>query len=480
MLASCSTPVAEDEPDEPCAIEKTVRLLPSDPSWRLEDPASPFEFKLYGERLIYQVGGSSGFGADSSIRGLCSDQTEHLLTAAEGLRSSFISDRGILFAEDAEGRLYAGDRLDEPGVDAPRALANYPARSAEPDVQRSREHVQGQGYLVVDAQGDPATQPRHAAGVGSVRETLWGLSGEREGDAVLLADEVVQHVLDLALLQDGILVHDDDGEVAWVDLRTAARTPVRTGVRWLTIHRSAAGESLVVQVIGDGAAEEVVLHDLATGEERPLTTNTDAGLSFGLDPARPTTGTWRTGPLLARVGPEGTLVEAYERSTLEPLEIPPHVGLSEVLYAHDHVGLVLEDPVDHVRALWDPATGALLEWYRGEAPDPAAIQRPEWHGGAIVFEAENPDGTRELIRLDVASGAREVLVSGLGTRLEDLGDGRIVHALGATSPLGAEIVVSVLGGGEVVLATGALRFEVFAHEGALLYANGAGLWATPL
>lgn len=444
-LVGCNEEAAlPDEDVEECEIDGPTLVLAQQDDWNLEDPVSGFSLSLVGERLLYAIGDRPPASADHYLRDLCGGEPELVLAAASGLHWSFTSQSSVgpvLFGTDGEGRLYAADRLDEPGADTPRMIANYPGAYGQAGSVAVERHDGGR-MLFVERHGEIGEPSLPVAAIGTVTRTLWAYSGEPDEDAALLADDVVHYSPMYTYRPDSMLVHFDDGRIAWVDQETLAEQPIRDGVRWFGLHWYGERPHLLYQAIGDGESEAVRLRDLETGEERPLTVNPFADVSFGQDPDDRGTGGWLTGAVLGLIGPEHTIVEAYHPETLAPIEVPAHVGLAGVWGAEGLVGLVLPDPDEHVRALWDPATGTVTEWYRGPVPDASTLKQLEWKDGKIVFREDNADGTERIVELDVASGERRVVLSQVGHGIATLEDGRLLHTIDVDDELNRQVILS--------------------------------------
>lgn len=476
-----------DEEVESCDIDAPRRILAEAPSWSLDAGWSGFDYALAGERVLYSLAAAPPLGPkESFLQDICSGPAEQVLAAAHGLRTTSIRDSSvgpILFAFDAEGRLHVADRLDVPGADVPHPIEGVPMSDDPTRLLAMEDHGERGLYFTQIDQPYSEERPSGAAGIGARTRSVWAYSGEPDEAAKLLATDVVRFTpVDDAGVR--VLVLSDDGRARWIDRDTLAEAPIRDGVRWLTRTKIGERTHYLLQEIGDGVSERVLLRDAETGEERQVTINPFADMAFGQDPEHPAAGRVLDAPVLGLLGPDGTIVEAYDPATLAPLAIPAHVGLAEVWKA-PHVGLVLNDAGEHVRVLWDPATGETLEWFRGTEAEAEALTHTEWRDGKIRFHADNPDGSQQIGEIDPATGAREVLLSRLGSALAWFDDGRIVHTFEVEEGEAWQVVLSDPGtGSSVVLLDRVQQPRVDVARERLFYvdreADEPGLWVRPL
>lgn len=471
-----------DEVGERCSLDTPWLLLAEEEAWQLDAPVPHFAYHVVGDRLLHEVGPYPA--RDWYLSDLCDGEAERVLRGDQGLYGGFVlagPSGPTLFAEGKDG-LYAADRLDVPGADAPRRIEGYPTPSDTPGLLVVEERGSQPGMFLTRLE-EPLGEPAHGgiAGVGAPRKTLWYFSGD-PGDAVkpIATNTVSYHRRPGP--PDRLLALSDSGDARWIDLETFAEEPIRGGVRWLSLIFVDERVQFLLQEIGDGVSERVVMRDPTTGAEQQVLQNKYAATALGDDPEQTLAGHVVPGPAIALIGPGGALVEAHDVVTLAPIEIPEHARYAPS-FASPYFDLVLADPNDHVRALWDPSTGSVMEWFRG---DEAALTSSmlEWHDGMIWIYEDNPDGSQKLSEIDPVGGARRVLLARLGHTLGWSGE-QVVHAFEVDDDGSRQVVLSDLTtGSSEVLLDRALHATADIPGARLFYldreAETPGLWVRPL
>jgi len=420
-LSACGDDTAlPDDAPETCIVGEDPTLVLAVPDLAgAESPTSTFSYWAADQRLRWSRQAPSG-ASEFFQRDLCGGEPERALAADHGLSWPFIAEGPagpLLFARDEEGQVYFADRLDVPGADTPRPLARVTLAGAV------STHFSERGGFDLEAFQHDKDRAIGAAGLGGNTGEIWVHTGRPEDDLELLAADVVSATLSTSEPDRWILF--DDGDLSLIDRDTLEETPVRQGVRSFLHAWRGDRPFLLYQAIGDGAEEAVYLLDLTDQSQVQVTTNPFTAKSFGQDPEHPSAGRWISSPVLGLLGPEGTIVQAFNAETLDPITVPKHVGLAGIATVRHVLGLRLEDPTDHVYAIWDPAADTLTEWYRG----PEEPQRATWRDGEIRYELPNADDTRRLLAFDPATGARRTLVERLGLLREEFDDGAILHTL---------------------------------------------------
>lgn len=477
LLAACGDDTAlPDDAPETCPLGEDTTLVLAVPDLTgVEDPSLTFHYHATDTRLRWSRQASSDVGVEVFQRDLCGGEPERVLAAERDLRWEF-SVKGpagqVLFARDEQGRFYLVDRLDVPGADAPRPLT--------PVTLEGLASVQFPeiGGFDLEAFQQDHDRAIGAAGLGGNTGEIWVHTGRPEDELALFAVDVVSATVSSS--EPGRWILFDDGDLSLIDRDTLEETPVRQGVRsFLRVWRGDR-PFLLYQEIGDGKEEAVYLLDLADQSQVQVTTNTFTALSFGQDPDHRSAGRWISSPVLGLLGPEETIVQAFDVETLEPVTVPKHVGLAGIAAGRHVLGLRLEDPTDLVYAIWDPAANALTEWYRG----PEEPQRAAWKDGEIRYELPNADDTSRLLVFDPATGARRTLVERLGHVHEEFDDGAILHTLPlADDELARQVVLTDPATGQTTELV-ARAHEVQFNSDLLFYldtdAETPGVWAMRL
>ncbi len=345
----------------------------------------------------------------------------------------------VLYSQDTQGVVHVADRLDVDGFDEPRPVTGLPALPLGYPLasQNPRD------FALFQRTSNPYAQVRGVAGLSGSTKELHAHGGDPDAPSVRLGDAVV---MSLTTVDDRLYLLDDDGTLRRVDPTTGASETLQTDVRYAAF--SPDGQRAIWQELGDDTSEPVHLRDLATGIDLEIATNDFARDSWNRKevPGEPEPyfrdiGTWvwtQDSAYAAQIGPEGALVAAVRADTGEPLVLPAHVGVASPL-SH-HFTLTLADPFEQVRAHWDPATGALVEWHRGPT-SPSLRHSDDATADYMIPDPELLD-RGPLVRVDLATGAVTELLPQISQFSLRLAPDRYINA-----PLNAEVIVAAVDAG---------------------------------
>lgn len=156
------------------------------------------------------------------------------------------------------------------------------------------------------------------------------------------------------------------------------------------------------------------------------------------------TGAWLftgDGAHAALFGPWHAPAAVVRLDTGAPVTPPAGVRLRRAL---DHeYDLLVDDPYEYIRALWDPRTGALREWFRGplDRPEPWLLALTDDHLDYYLEDDETFLASGTVWRLDLATGEATLHIPrAYGT--VPLGDGRYLTSWATSlSPLTWDLAV---------------------------------------
>jgi hypothetical protein len=408
LLAACGDDLTTPEhvPEGiACPPDGPVRLAAA-PEYFAPQHDAYYGFHVFGDHVLFSFDRHDAPDRTYWRVDRCGGEPEHYVPLAAGLHNVTAIDTAdgkLLYANDDAGEHVILDRLDVPGFDARRPVAGLPGERfrmytdfARPEyVAFNRFSVKGDGYS--------------AAGVGTDLYSMYTHAGDPDVPALHLGDDIVAW----RMVGERLFVHHDDGTIERVVPTTGAREVELTDVR-LMGPLGADERRLIWQELGDGVSERVYLRDLDAGTDVEIVVNDFAAVSWQHVPESDAgvVGTWRTtadGDFAALVGPEGTLVAAIDVATGEALAIPEHVGLGPSWgLALDGFILLLPDPEQRVSAVWQPATGDVSVWHRGDAR--ARLTRFDGDHVEYIVNDSHDSNLGTLWRLDLATGdARELL-----------------------------------------------------------------------
>ena len=426
LFTACSEDGGPDGNADLCEISGPTRLLAAPEGWQPDEYVTNANMRVLDDRLLYSFG-ERHFDAEYYLRGLCGGEPELVLDPDDGIFIGAITDGPVgrvLYGNDSDGVHYIVDRLDEPGIDTPRPVPGLPPLRSPGDALVWTEHLpHGPVWGRPGSLTDP---PVHGvAGLGARTSELWTHNGAPEDAAVLLGTDVVRHYP----FSGQIWVHNDDGRVRLLDQPTSTWTTLAEGAR--SAQGIPFGERflVLVQDIGDDQAEPVRVVDPETGESRPVTINDFTQRSFGRDPEHGGAGTWSSlgngdDTFIGLRGPDGPMIEGYMVSTLEPVELPEHLGVARSL-GGPWIYLKLAGASAITIAAWDPFTDEMHEVYSG---DEQTFMGREyfWSEDRLQYREELTKGVYRISALDVPTGAAEVLLPRVGDSYKELADGRVL------------------------------------------------------
>lgn len=464
LVAACGEPVS-DVPEAlagACPVREPARLVAAPPGF-VADLDTWYGLHVLGDHVLFTFDALDDPERVYWRLDRCTGDLAEFTSLAPGLHNPHaIPTEGglVLYANDALGTDYIVDRLDVPGDDEARPVAGLPAQLGG----WSSPNVSPYPFAVFP---EPHRSDRgaFAAGIGGTTWTYYTHAGDAQAPALALGHTIV-NLTPVDAAGRRFYLHDDDGQVHRIDPRTGDREPVLTGVRHLT--RVGELDRLIWQELGDDIAETIYLRDLATGEDTPIAVNDFAQRSWYRDPDQLDLGRLHLNtPATVAVlpGPERTLVAAARTDTGAALEIPAH---HTYLGGFDHrFNLLLADDPERVEALWDPLTGEVREWYRGPAID-ATLR--SFVGDLVEYYAPDPgNGEAGTIwRVDLATGAREQLVTRASRYLRELGGGRwfldFIERRLPGPPLSGSSYISAFARDLKLLDAGDGRYTVIAED----------------
>ncbi|MCY1063846.1 hypothetical protein OV090_03680 [Nannocystis sp. RBIL2] len=433
FLSACGDRPLEDQPEDGCALDQPSLLVPLPAGWDPDERSSSLNMWVTDDHLLYafdEVGQKGRF----DLVPLCGGAPEFVAEKAPPFMSYSVmnSEQGPVLFKFGDYTLDVIDRLEVPGRDEVRRVGEFSLPPGDEDDVLSVEWRGGDfgtvyGFNLTSTEPDPVV--RGVAGIGGGHSRYYFHSGDPDAPVVLIGDDIVRYYQadNLAFMLR------DDGSVDTFDRETGEAAHILDGARYIESVWTADDHlHLLYQVMGDDASESVRIRDLGTGEEREVTVNDFAADSWGRGP---TTGAgyWRVaaGPdttVFALHGPDSRFVEAYRLDTLEPLAIPDHVGPSSFIQGnYPGFALVVPDPEDHVIAVWNALTGAMVEIYRG--PEPDWRFRVIHDDGRVLYERPNGDGSMRRIAVDLASGETNTVIPRIGDSWFTLEDGRLLSRL---------------------------------------------------
>lgn len=328
----------------------------------------------------------------------CTGDIEPYASLAPGLHEPYVIDTlngRVLYGNDDDGRPYVIDRLDVPGADEARPVLGLPD---EVQFYSPPHALFASFYVFWTSSSDELIV--NAASVGALTYAKYTHLGDPDVPALRLSDQLVS-----AFYFDDThsLAHEDSGEVHRINNVTGERELLLTGVRYLDYGFD--GRTFIWQAIGDDHIEPVYLHDLNTGEALQIAVNDFAAMSWGRGDSPAHTGEWiysdKPGAAAAAmIGPDGRFVAAVRLDTGETLAIPPHIEQRGSFAGYFR--LLIAGSSGDVEALWEPLTGELHEWYRGQTERPFPLSRDAHLIEYFVYDpADASTGT--LWRFDLAT-----------------------------------------------------------------------------
>lgn len=490
LLAACGDDLTTPEhvPEGiACPPDGPLRLV-SAPEFFTADHDAYYGLHVFGDHVLFSFDRDDAPDRSYYRVDRCGGEPERYPPLADGLHNVTAIDTAdgkLLYANNDAGEHVILDRLDVPGFDAQRPVAGLPPGRfrmyvdfAQPTfVVFNRFSARGDGYA--------------AAGIGSDLYSVYTHAGDPDAPALHLGDDVVAS----RFAGERLFVHHDDGTLERVVPATGAREVELTDVR-LMGPLFADGRRLIWQELGDSVSERVYLRDLDAGTDLEIAVNdfTEASWEPAPESDAGIIGTWRTtgdGSFAGLVGPEGTLVAVIDVATGEPLEIPEHVGLGPSWGAAlDGFSLLLPDPEQRVSAVWQPATGDVHVWYRGDAR--ARITRFEGDLVEYIVNDSQDWNLGTLWRLDLATGDARELLSDVGSAmhideshyfvtfdLKMVDDNNFSHYAFYTE----DLVIADVDTGELLrIADDVANYRI--DDGVLIYLDvygrEPGLWVRPL
>ncbi|MFZ6177286.1 hypothetical protein [Nannocystis pusilla] len=434
FLSACGDRPLEDQPEGGCALDQPSLLVPLPAGWDPREPSSGVNMWVTENRLLYSFDQAGQKGRFDLVP-LCGGAPEFVAEKSPSFTSYSVinSKQGPVLYQFGDYTLDLIDRLEVPGRDEVRRAGEFaPPQASEGSLLsvsfRGGDFGMMYGFTVTAQAPDPVVVDG-VAGLGGARSRYYFHSGEPDTPTVLIGDDIVRYYQ----AENLAFMLGDDGSVDTFDRETGEAAHVLDGARYIESVWTADGHlHLLYQVMGDDTSEPVRIRDLETGEEREVTVNDFAAESWGRGPTTGA-GLWRVaaGPdttVLALRGLDSRFVEAYRLDTLEPLAIPDHVGPSTFIQgSYPGFALVVPDPEDHVIAVWNALTGAMVEVYRG--PEPDWRFRLIHDSGRVHYERPNADGSMRRIAVDLASGAATTVIPRLGDEWLVLEDGRLLSRL---------------------------------------------------
>lgn len=493
LLAACGEDaVAPESFAAACPLREPVRLAAPPDGWQ-PGPARVYPFKQLGDHLLYSFDGAGDVDPGYWLVHRCGGAPQRFTTFTPGTVLPFAldtADGALVYAVDAQGRHVLLDRLDVPGFDDPRPIADLPGYDAPGGVPHEA------GYALFARVNRPTGAGRQAAGVAGGTAVVHTHDGDPDAPALHLGDDIV------SLAQHGgqLLVLDDAGELRRVDPFTRESEPLQAGVRYFTL--AADGRHLIWQALGDDAIEPVFLRDLEAsarlavvdpGVDREIAVNDFAARSWNRMPEQGlAVGRWiwtADSQTAALVGPDDTFVAAVRSDTGEPLALPEHRQQRGAL--GDDLVLVMPDTDTLALALWRPQDGDLRVWYRG--PADATVEARARVGDALEFFLADPTDPAigSLLRVDLGTGELTEVAPRIGHEYQQLDARRYFTAVHAEPvQAGADIKwtwdLLVFDADTRVYTTVAERVDDFVHvpDQGVLYLDSRGdqpgLWAAPL
>lgn len=400
---------------------------------------------LAGEHLVVLAGAPASAHAVDA----CTGAAEPL--AAEDLSGAFAltGEAGALALGHRQptGEVLLLDRLDVPGLDAPREIARLdPTDSGW--FRWPTGLLLWNGPLLRDTPG-PA-------------QILWypGPGGPLQ-PATPLADDIVwlarggQDAF-LARTSAGALLHVHDATVTPVhpQVRRASLAPDGAHAAWLD--RSG---SMTLHTLATATSVDLGAHDIVT-----------------LRSAGPEPDTWRwTDDALAILDVHGAVIAAHDRATGSRLADPPQHLAARESTPGDLLLLTASISPERVELAWDPHTGASFEWYRGPdlAVTPQQVDAGVRYHVAGQLWLRRPDHAPELLQPEASTDAIA------------LADGRTLMALQDPDDTRRLILLDESGAHATPIAAGVSRWSVTVDDPPrLAYAvsagDDAGVWITPL
>ncbi|WP_434427071.1 hypothetical protein [Nannocystis pusilla] len=434
FLFACGDRPLEDQPEDGCALDQPSLLVPLPAGWDPDERSSSLNMWVTDDHLLYAFDDAEQKTRFDLVP-LCGGAPELVAEEARPYTAYSVmnSEQGPVFYKFGQDyTLDLIDRLEVPGRDEIRRVGDFSPPPGDEDDLLSVEWRGGDfgtvyGFTLTSTA--PGRVTDGVAGLGGARSRRYFHSGDPDTQAVLIGDDIVRYYQadNLAFMLR------DDGSVDTFDRETGEAAHILDGARYIESVWTADDHlHLLYQVMGDDASEPVRIRDLETGEEREVTVNDFAAESWGRGP---TTGAghWRVaaGPdttVFALRGLDSRFVEAYRLDTLEPLAIPDHVGSSSFIEgSYPGFALVVPDPEDHVIAVWNALTGAMVEVYRG--PEPDWRFRLTHDSGRVHYERPNGDGSMRRIAVDLASGEATTVIPRIGDSWLPLEDGRLLSRL---------------------------------------------------
>jgi hypothetical protein len=493
LLAACGDElVAPDPLVSACPLVAPVRLAAPPAGWSRR-AARTYPFRVLGDRLLYSFDEPDDPDPAYWLVHRCGGAPRRFTTFVPGMRLPLALDTDagpLVYAVDRDRRHVLLDRLDVPGFDVPRPIADLPSY----DVPGASAHEAG--FVLFARVNRPPGDAFEAADVGAASYVMHTHDGDPDAPALPLGDDVVS----LAHRDGRVLVLTDDGLLREVDPLTGDDELLQSRVRYFTL--SPDHRRLIWQALGDDDAEPVFLRALdrrprlaATGggHDRQIAVNEFAARSWNRAPGYGRdVGRWSwtdDSSAAALIGLDGTFVAAVRADTGEPLDIPEHREQRGPL--GDGFVLVLPSADTQVLALWRPLTGVMRVWYRG--PTDAAVTPRALDGDTLDYflaDAADPE-VGSLRRIDLRTGALHQRVPRIGQHYEQLDDRRYFTAIRA-EPVHAGVAVRwtydllVFDADTRVYTTIAERVDDFARapDQGIFYLDSRGpdpgLWVAPL
>ena len=403
LLPACHDASPPEAAPEGIACPLTERVRLASPPGDFEPGNFFYSLHRLGDHLLFSFERADGDERIFWHTSRCGGPVEEYTTLPAGLlpyQAIAVDDAPILYAIDHTGQVFVADRFVSPEFDAPRPVTGLP--SIEPGLPVLAASPRGYATFSVVIHSSLVGP---AAGIGGSIHARYAHTGDPDVPALELGAATVS----AALFDDHVFILDDDGALRRIDPSTGAGETLQTGVRYMTV--SPDGRKLIWQELGDDKTESVYLRDLATGIDLGIAVNDFAARSWGRNPTDPSApsigldaGLWSwtgDGAYAAQIGPEGTAVAAVRTDTGETLPIPSHTDLRFALVSH--FMLDLGDEAEHVSAIWNPATGDVIEWHRG--PVRPALKRYDATSAEFLLrESEDPYSDGSLVRVDLATG----------------------------------------------------------------------------
>ena len=282
---------------------------------------------------------------------------------------------------------------------------------------------------------------------------------------------------------DGVLIADSTGDLRLVDPFTGASDVLLAGSqRTALVGWGVALDDMRVlwQPVGESA-----LYLRLLGEGTDLALDIDPAL---IDSEAAVEPWWQSsdGLVLTLTDPQLTRISAAVRTdTGAAIVVPQHVD-HDYLYGNA-LGLSLADGDVRVEAIWEPATGALREWYRGPAPVPYLHAVDGDHADYIVPDSTLPD-ERALWRVDLDSGERRLLLARMGSVMSVVDTDKYVMKFDLPAPGGNGALFDIdyvdITTADHTLIAGSVSDAVEVPGEGVLYldAHGEqpGVWVAPL